>query len=325
MAPTSVIPFQQFIPPTSPTAQGPVSTAPAAMFASTAAFDSDDRFHHHPRSLMDQHSHHHPHHQQQHHVATSPTTPRDSYNDSAARLQHASATSSPINSSSSTTNHRWDPSPSALDDVSRGAPGSSNAGSGNYTLPPIVSGGSSTTPRSVSSIATSGGPGGAGSEWDSAGVQYAAAAQWGAYNPASGAFCVLLSCRHPVPLEVLRHVKLTILILFFWFLPSHVIAIYPSLFHPSQSVHPYFLCFLFCFNRCPRSAIPLMLSISLAPSHLLLSMVTHTCQFVSFPLSLLRHRQYQRVVCASRTAFAFFFGFGLIFLYTEMAPPSWRT
>lgn len=281
--PTSVIPFQHFIPPTSPTTQAPVSTAPAAMFASATAFDSDERFHHHPRSLMDQHhQHHHPHHQQQHHVATSPTTPRDSYNDSAARLQHASASSSPIiNSSSSATNHRWDPSPSALEEVSRGAPGSSNGSGGAYTLPPIVSGGSSTTPRSVSSIANSGGPGGAGPEWDSAGVQYAAAAQWGAYTSASGAFRVSLSCRHPVTLGVVATCQtddFDAILLFSSFSCYYYLPLGVSIGLPAYDLSSI-------FYRCPRSAIPLSLSISLVLAHLLL-MVTHTYSFILSPLFL---------------------------------------
>lgn len=184
MAPTSVMPFQHFMSPTSPVSStgGAQVSSTAALFAN-APFDTssnnDNRFHHHhPRSsqqslLMDHHNHNH-------HHPSSPSTPRSSYD--STRIHHASSSSPIINSSSSTSSSRWDPSPSALDEVSRGA---------SFTLPPIVSngGGGATTPRTSLSIPNSA----AGPEWDSTGAQYAAAAQWGAYSSSSGAYS-FLSC-----------------------------------------------------------------------------------------------------------------------------------
>ena len=202
MAPTSVIPFQHFLAPTSPIVQSPsghassvTSGSPqisnAAALFSTPLFD--DRFphaRHHSTSFIGHHSHsHHHHHHSDHHYShttpTSPSTPRDSYNDSA-RLNHPPTTNSythtsPSSHSGSGGGHRWDPSPSALSDVSRGAP-SGGGGSGHgFTLPPIVPAG---TPRTSP-------------EWDSTSAQYAAA-QWGAYSSNPGAFntCLLSTSFH---------------------------------------------------------------------------------------------------------------------------------
>jgi hypothetical protein len=204
MAPTSVIPFQHFLSPTSPVVQSPSGHASSIasgspQIPSTAALFSaplfDDRFthaRHHSTSFIGHHHHNHNHnhhHHSDHHTHTSPTspsTPRDSYNDNGRLNYHHSAPNTNGYGSSSNHSgggHRWDPSPSALDDVSRGAPGSgggssssSSSGQG-FTLPPIVPIG---TPRT--SLSTGTGP-----AWDSTSAQYAAA-QWGAYsNSSSGA------------------------------------------------------------------------------------------------------------------------------------------
>lgn len=209
MAPTSVIPFQHFLSPTSPVVQSPGGHASIAsgspQISNAAALFSaplfDDRFshtrHHHSTSFIGHHHNHHNHnhhHHSDHHTPTSPSTPRDSYNDNSTRLNHAHApptTTNGYNSHTSSSNHnsgsgggghRWDPSPSALDDVSRGAPGSgggssssSSSGPGHgFTLPPIVPIGT-TTPRTSLT---------AGPTWDSTSAQYAAA-QWGAYTGSS--------------------------------------------------------------------------------------------------------------------------------------------
>lgn len=194
MAPTSVIPFQHFLPTNNQLSSSPTTSnhnnSPAALFASSP-FDNRDHFlPHHSSSthrFPPQHHHHHtnapsPHPSQ----LQSPSTPRDTYNDSA-RLGYP-------------TNNRWDPSPNTLDDVSRGASSippypQQQQQQNAFTLPPIVPPNSANANNNNNNTAT---PRTAGPEWDSTSAQYAAAAQWGAYTTSPGSWLFTFSLYGPL-------------------------------------------------------------------------------------------------------------------------------
>lgn len=235
MPQTSVLPFQHFLAPVQTGPSSPsntvnlnsgshhslvgisVSGGHQNLFASSP-FD-DDRFHHPRHSILMGHqpansvgtaSHHpsspttssstHHHHSNNnnsgHHLdSSSPATPR---------TYQANNMNPHAVDSSNVGNHRWDPSPSALDEVSRGGgppPPSSSSPTSHYsasqqsafTLPPIVPNPMG-TPRTngMNPMMNANGPMSAGSEWDSGAPHYAAAAQWGAYSSSTGAYYFLV-------------------------------------------------------------------------------------------------------------------------------------